>query len=166
MIKSKSTSSYSLTNYGMNLPISKAGVFFHYNSPPFKFCNRKRLKEFLFFLFIKEHRKLFTLDYIFCSDDFLLEINKRYLSHDDLTDIITFDLSEKKGSSPITGEIYISIERVKDNAQTFNTSFGDELLRVIFHGALHLCGYKDKTPPHSRQMRSKEDHYLVLFKTF
>ena len=77
-----------------------------------------------------------------CSDEYLLEINQAYLKHDDLTDIITFDLSDSPGV--IKGEIYISVERVLDNALLFNTSFRDELARVVFHGALHLCGYKDK----------------------
>ncbi len=83
------------------------------------------------------------LQYIFCSDAYLLDINREYLQHDFFTDIITFDLSEK--GQPINAEIYISVERVRDNAANYNSSFRKEIHRVIFHGVLHLCGYKDKS---------------------
>lgn len=101
------------------------------------------------------------LSYIFCSDSYLLVINQQYLEHDDYTDIITFDLS----SSPkeIVGEVYISIDRVKENAHELSVSFNTELHRVIFHGALHLCGYKDKSIKDASVMRFKEDKYLKLY---
>lgn len=123
--------------------------------------NRQSLKAFLQSLFKKEGVKLNSLQYIFCSDKYLLEINCQYLNHDYYTDIITFNLSDKP--VPVNGEIYISIDRVKDNAQNFNTSFKQELHRVIFHGALHLCGYKDKTAKEEKLMREKEDHYIKLY---
>lgn len=123
--------------------------------------NRTRLKQFLGSLFKKEGKALGELQYIFCSDDYLLEINRQYLNHDFYTDIITFDLSEK--SHPINAEIYISVDRVRENAKEYDSSLKKELHRVIFHGALHLCGYKDKTPQQKKLMRQKEDKYLGLW---
>jgi probable rRNA maturation factor len=120
---------------------------------------RKVLKLFIPSIF-KTEKKLFEqLDIIFCTDDYLLELNKTQLNHNYFTDIITFDLSESK-SSPIQGEIYISIDRVRDNANTFNTTFKRELHRVIFHGVLHLCGYKDKKKEDIVTMRKMEEYYL------
>jgi probable rRNA maturation factor len=101
------------------------------------------------------------LQYIFCSDKYLLGINKSYLQHDYYTDIISFDLSETKGK--LIGEVYISIDRVKDNAKTHKTSFKEELLRVIFHGALHFCGYKDKKPAEIKKMHAQEDKWLKSY---
>ncbi len=98
------------------------------------------------------------LQYIFCSDDFLLDINQRYLKHDDYTDIITFDLSEEKKS--IQGEIYISIPRVQENAKLFHSGFRNELHRVMVHGVLHLCGLKDKSKKEAEIMRSSEQRAL------
>ncbi len=123
--------------------------------------DRKRLKLFIAQLFEYEAERLNQLDYIFCSDNFLLDINKRFLNHDYYTDIITFDLSEKSG--PIVGEIYISLDRIRENAILYKTALQQELLRVIFHGALHLCGYKDKSKKDSSLMRAKENFYLNLF---
>ena len=99
--------------------------------------------------------------YIFCNDRYLLDINRRYLNHEDFTDIISFDLS----SDPtiIHGEIYISVERVRDNATKLGVSFKEELHRVVFHGALHLCGYKDKLKSDQLIMREMEDRYLGLY---
>ncbi len=136
-------------------------ISFHYQQAGFKFPNRNRLKAFLLSLFKKEQKELNTLTYIFCSDDYLLEINKSFLQHDYYTDIITFELAEKNQATE--GEIYISIDRVKDNAQSEKTSFTKELHRVIFHGALHLCGYKDKTPQQEKQMRAKEDEWMERY---
>lgn len=124
--------------------------------------NRKGLKAFIFSLFSKEGRVLNEMNIIFCSDDYLLEINRQHLQHNFYTDIITFDLSESK-SGAITAELYISIDRVKDNASLLNTKFALELHRVIFHGALHLCGYSDKSKKDIAIMRAKEDEYLSLY---
>jgi probable rRNA maturation factor len=122
---------------------------------------RTKLKSFLNALFIKERKQLGELNYVFCSDDYLLDINRRFLSHDYYTDIITFDISESKAE--VIGEVYISIDRVKDNAVQLQQTTQRELLRVIIHGALHLCGYKDKTKAQQKVMRQKEDDYLLMF---
>lgn len=123
---------------------------------------RKRLKAFLKEMFIKEGKKEGNISFIFCSDDFLLDINKRFLSHDYYTDIITFDLSPIH-SEEIDAEIFISGDRVKDNAAKFNETINNEFHRVMFHGILHLCGYKDKTPTQLAQMRKKENLYLKAY---
>ena len=132
-------------------------VGFHNKLKYLKLPARKQLKDFIVFLFKNENRELHSLNYIFCSDKDLLKLNIEYLKHDYFTDIITFDLSE---NSAVTGEFYISIDRVKENAEELNLTFSQELHRVIFHGALHLCGYRDKTPKEQRLMRKKEDEYL------
>lgn len=123
--------------------------------------NRKHLKEFIPGIFRREKTKLRQLNYIFCSDEYLLDINREYLSHDYYTDIITFDLSTT--GTGITGEIYISIDRVKENAKQAGTSIREELHRVIFHGALHLCGYKDKLKADKHLMTQMENKYLNLY---
>lgn len=110
----------------------------------------------------KERATIVSLNYIFCSDSYLLKLNKAYLNHSTLTDIITFDYSEKAG--PVNGEIYISIDRVRDNAKAFKTSLHLELHRVIIHGVLHLLGYRDKKPSEKVIMRKKEEAYLSLLK--
>ncbi|HVU85535.1 MAG TPA: rRNA maturation RNase YbeY, partial [Puia sp.] len=128
---------------------------------PTSFSQRGHLKSFISTLFKKEGKKLDEISYIFCSDDYLLEINRQYLKHDYYTDIITFGLSEP--GQPINAEIYISVDRIKDNAREFKTSFKRELHRVIFHGALHLCGYKDKKKEDQQVMRKMEDKYLTQY---
>ncbi len=124
------------------------------------FKHKALLRSFVAEIFRLEKKPLYSLQYVFCSDNYLLQINKQFLQHDDYTDIITFDLSESKST---LGEIYISIDRVRDNAMTIGTGFQQEIQRVIFHGALHLCGYKDKKKSEIESMRYKEDHYLRLF---
>ena len=121
--------------------------------------HRTELKHFITKLFNQEKVPAISLGYVFCSDDFLLQMNKDYLQHDYYTDIITFDLSDSK-HSPIIGEVYISVDTVKSNAAKFNTTAAHELHRVIFHGALHLCGYKDKSKNEKVLMTKKEDQYL------
>jgi len=106
-----------------------------------------------------EKHTLAELNFIFCSDNYLLEINKQYLNHDTFTDIITFDNSEKDGV--IFGDIFISIDRIKENAKTFNVALNDELHRVIIHGTLHLLGYPDKKKEEKALMTKKEDFYLA-----
>jgi rRNA maturation RNase YbeY len=123
---------------------------------------RKKLKSFINKIFTQEGRKILALNYVFCSDEELLRINKAYLKHDFYTDIITFDLSENP--QEIIGETYISVERVRENASSFKTSIQEELLRVIFHGVLHLCGYKDKSNQEKLLMRKKEDDYLIMYR--
>ena len=123
--------------------------------------NRMALKAFIEKAIKKEGLTIENLQYIFCSDKYILGINKSYLQHDYYTDIISFDLSETRGK--LIGEVYISIDRVKDNAITHKTSFKEELLRVIFHGALHFCGYKDKKPSDIKKMRAQEDKWLKSY---
>ena len=136
-------------------------ISFHFLYDRFSFRDRKKVKRFLLDLFKKEGKVIAHISYIFCDDAYLLEINQSYLQHDTFTDIITFDLSEEKNQ--LISDIYISIERVKENSKAFTTSFESELLRVIFHGALHLCGYKDKTKADQMKMRQMEDYYLQQF---
>lgn len=121
--------------------------------------SKRKLSGFLDKL-VKQHVdiKKTDLHYIFCNDAYLLAINKQFLDHDTLTDIITFDLSEEP--RVLLGEIYISTERVAENADLFHTGYEQELHRVIFHGALHLCGFKDKTDAEQHEIRSLEDQCL------
>lgn len=122
---------------------------------------RTALKHFIKRIFKTEGRRVKNLNYIFCSDEYLLQINKNYLKHNFYTDIITFNLSQTPAE--MIGEIYISIDRVKDNATQLGVTIKEELHRVIFHGVLHLCGYKDKSPKHQKEMRAAEDRYLKLY---
>jgi probable rRNA maturation factor len=136
-------------------------VRFFYECESFPFSDRNLLKEFIVKLFKNEKYKLGSLHYIFCTDDALRKMNKKFLNHPDYTDILTFPLSEK--GMPVEGEIYISIDRIKDNSLIFNTLFKEELLRVIFHGALHLCNYNDHSSQEIKKMRERENHYLRLY---
>lgn len=138
-----------------------AKINFRSGDRTFSFPNKTLLKAFIEKLIKKEAGVLTNIDYVFCSDEFLLQMNRDFLQHDYYTDIITFGLSEK--NQPIEAEIYISIDRVKDNAKTLENNYQQEMLRVIFHGALHLCGFKDKTKSEISTMRAKEDQYLQLF---
>ena len=110
----------------------------------------------------KEGYKPKEISIIFCSDEYLLEINKQHLNHNYFTDIITFDLTPKN-EKEITSELYISTDRVKHNAKDYNTTISNELHRVIFHGILHLCGFKDKSKKDTVLMRAKEQEYLSLY---
>lgn len=123
--------------------------------------NRVALKSFIEKRVKKEGYSIETLTYVFCSDKYLLKMNKDFLSHNYYTDIISFDLSENPGN--LIGEVYISVDRVKDNAKTLGTSLKEELHRVIFHGALHFCGYKDKKPSDAKKMRQMEDLWLTAY---
>lgn len=142
------------------MSLSKSKVYFFYQGVKPRLQDRTKLKKFIELVFKKEGKRLLSINYIFCTDEALLEINKQFLKHDFYTDIITFDLSE---TADLTAEIYISIDRVRDNANTLGTSFKSELHRVIFHGVLHLCGYKDKTEIEKAKMRGKEDSYLLSY---
>jgi probable rRNA maturation factor len=136
-------------------------IRFHIQHKKISLRNRTNLKIFLSELFQKESISLASLSYIFCTDEFLLQLNKQYLKHNYYTDVISFDLTNKKG--PLTGEIYISIDRVKDNAALLKQTYYKELHRVIFHGALHLCGFNDKSVKEKLIMRKKEDKYISLY---
>lgn len=139
--------------------MQKVQFYFLDRNPALK--ERTRLKLFIDRLFLLEKKKLGNLSYIFCSDEHLLGINKDFLKHDFYTDVITFDLSSSKTETE--GEVYLSVDRIKDNAKQLGVSFTEELHRVIFHGALHLCGYKDKNKVDQRRMRSAENKYLQLY---
>ncbi len=129
---------------------------------PFRLNKRNKLKVFIIDVFKNESQQFDCLDIIFCSDEYLLKINQDFLKHDYYTDIITFDLSPS--SLPTQGEIYISVERVKENAINLNQSFEEEMHRIIFHGVLHLCGYKDKSKADKAKMTNREDYYLSKYR--
>ena len=123
--------------------------------------NKKPLKVFIEKQLKKEGIGIDSLQYVFCSDEYLLDINNTFLKHNYYTDIISFDLSENKGI--LVADVYISVDRVKDNSKTHQVPYKEELLRVIFHGALHFCGYKDKKPADTKIMRSMEDKWLKAY---
>ena len=124
------------------------------------FVSKKELKRFVKELVAHEGKQLKELSLVFTDDEYLLEVNKQYLNHDYFTDVITFDYSDFPN---VSGDVMISLDRVKDNAQSMNLDFETELYRVVFHGALHLCGYKDKKKEDAVLMRSKEDFYIQMF---
>ena len=127
----------------------------------FKFQGKDKFKSWLKKVADKEGFSINNLNYIFCSDEYLHKINLEYLDHDTYTDIITFDNSEDESS--LEGDIFISIERVRENSQTLNTVFEEELKRVIVHGLLHLCGYNDHTPEDKAEMRRLESEFILIF---
>ena len=134
-------------------------IRFFYEEVDFKLKHPTLVRKWITETAKKEKRQLSEINYIFCSDNYLLSLNQDYLKHNTLTDIITFDNSE---GSVIAGEIYISIERVNENATKYDSELTEELHRVMIHGILHLCGYKDKRPLDKTLMRKKEDAYLSL----
>ena len=137
-----------------------AKINFRSGDRPFIFPDKTGLKSFIESIFKKEKKVLGKINYIFCSDEMLLKINQDFLQHNYYTDIITFGLQEP--GQPIEAEIYISIDRVKDNAIQHGVGYENEMMRVLFHGALHLCGYKDKKKSEIQEMRAKEDQYLRM----
>lgn len=139
----------------------KAKVFFFTNDVSTNIWNRKRLKIFIEGIFKKEGKKLESIIYIFCTDSYLLKINRDFLNHDFYTDIITFNLSERE--NPIVANVFISIDRVRYNAKSLGTTINEEIHRVIFHGALHLCGYNDKSSTQLKKMRERENHYIKKY---
>ncbi|MGZ8516336.1 MAG: rRNA maturation RNase YbeY [Chitinophagaceae bacterium] len=139
---------------------SKSNIYFFFQAPV-TLKQRTQLKEFIEGIFRKEKKKLKGLNYIFCTDKELLAINRQYLNHDYYTDIISFELSGK--NEPLEGDIYISIDRVKENALNLREPLFKELHRVMFHGVLHFCGYQDKTKTQSQKMRIKEERYLSQY---
>ena len=136
--------------------MSSNNIYFH-NQTDFDFDNKESRREWIENTIREEGKQLGEINIIFCDDNSLLEKNKTYLNHNTLTDIITFDYSE---GNKLSADIFISVERVKENAVIFAVSFEQELKRVIIHGILHLMGYKDKSEEESKIMRSKEDFYL------
>jgi len=120
----------------------------------------EKISDWLENLITSENKKLGEINYIFCDDEYLLKVNQDYLQHDYYTDIITFDYVKGK---TISGDIFISLPRISDNASLLSKDFNEEFRRVLAHGVLHLCGYKDKSEEEEKEMRSKEDFYLNLF---
>jgi probable rRNA maturation factor len=139
-------------------------VFFHYADRTLPLTSKIKLRYFIQDIFKKEKISIKRIDYVFCSDEYLLNINRTFLHHDFNTDIITFNLSNT--ITWVEGEIYISVDRVRENASILKIKKEEEFTRVIIHGALHLCGYKDKTKKETKIMGNMEDKYLSLFKNF
>jgi len=137
-------------------------ISFNYESD-FQIENEALLSSWISLMIETEGFKLEEINYIFCDDNYLHKINVEFLNHDTLTDIISFDYSVGK---ILQGDIYISVERVKENAKEFKQSFSDELHRVMIHGVLHYCGYKDKLESELVEMRRKENQYLDLLANF
>lgn len=134
-------------------------INFNYETE-FTLENEQAFEDWLSRVIVSENKKEGEINYIFCDDEYLHKINLEYLNHDTLTDIISFDYSM---GNELNGDIFVSIERVKDNAADFNVLFEDELKRVIVHGVLHYCGYKDKSEVDEALMRSKEDEKIAMF---
>ena len=134
-------------------------INFNYEND-FNLDNEEAISTWLSAVIVSEKKKEGEINYIFCDDDYLHKINLEYLNHDTLTDIISFDYTV---GNELNGDIFVSVERVQDNANDFNVSFEDELKRVLVHGVLHYCGYKDKGDEDERLMRSKEDEKIAMF---
>lgn len=134
-------------------------IDFNYESD-FKLANEDAISSWISNVILSENKKEGDINYIFCDDDYLHKINLEHLQHDTLTDIISFDYSV---GNELHGDIFISVERVADNASDFEVPFDEELRRVMVHGVLHYCGFKDKTPDDAALMRSKEEEKLSLF---
>ena len=139
---------------------NRTSIEFFSNGISFSLKNKASVKKNILSLIQKEKKEVGDISFTFCDDKLLLAQNKKFLKHNTLTDIITFQYSSKK----LSGEIFISIPRIKENAKKFNVTFENELQRVMIHGILHLCGYKDKTAAKKKEMRKKEDYYLKLAK--
>lgn len=134
-------------------------INFHTEGTDYNLDNKRSIQKWITSVINDQKYSLGTINYILCSDEYLLAMNQKYLNHDTFTDVITFDYSTPK---VISGDIFISIERVEENARIFKKTLIDELCRVMVHGVLHLCGYKDKSTEESAEMRKMEDHYLAL----
>jgi probable rRNA maturation factor len=140
--------------------MSSSGIDVFNENTEFRPKNIRNIKKWLLETILAEGKSAGEISIIFCDDNYLLDMNVRYLSHDTLTDVITFDYSE---ADIISGDIFISIDRVRENAIKFSKPLAEEIHRVVVHGVLHLCGYKDKTAKDSAIMRQKEEIYLALF---
>ena len=136
-------------------------VHFYFEKVGLTLKERGKLKGFINSLIAKERKSLNNLNYIFCNDNALLKINQKYLDHNFYTDVITFDLSSSR--KEILADIYISVDRIRENAKSLKLSLKEELHRVMLHGLLHLCGYNDKTEGERTLIRKKEDFYLNLY---
>jgi len=139
-------------------------ITFNNEDIAFTLKNKTILKKWISSVIQQKKRKPGDINFIFCSDDFLLEVNKKYLNHNTLTDIITFDYSKEDPKQAISGDIFISIDRIKENAKKFSKTYENELHRVMIHGVLHLLGYTDKTKSSKAEMTRQEDACLKLIK--
>ena|SRR5215213_7525340 len=138
-----------------------SSINFHYLIAPFYFPRRTAIKKFLSSVFTAHSKKIEAVNFIFCTDKYLLSLNRGFLKHNYYTDVITFELN-KKGEA-ILSDVYISIDRARDNANLYHVSVYNELLRLLIHSSLHLCGFMDKTKKDIAQMRNLEDIYLNSF---
>ncbi|SHL70512.1 rRNA maturation RNase YbeY [Flavobacterium chilense] len=134
-------------------------INFNYETE-FSLDNEQAFADWLSVVIVSENKNEGEINYIFCDDEYLHKINVEYLNHDTLTDIISFDYTV---GNELNGDIFVSVERVEDNAKDFNVSFIEELKRVLAHGILHYCGYKDKSDSEAELMRSKEDEKIAMF---
>jgi rRNA maturation RNase YbeY len=139
--------------------LNLASIHFHSEEADYTPSRPEEVKKWIGESITAEKKTIGELNFIFCTDEYLLVINQEYLQHDTYTDVITFDYVEKE---VISGDIFISIERIEENAVTEGKTFEEELHRVMIHGVLHLMGYKDKTAADARKIRAKEDFYLTL----
>lgn len=135
-------------------------IYFFSADKPIPLKSRKSTKNLIQRIFFSESKMFRKVSFVFCSDEYLLKINTQYLKHNYYTDVITFTISLP--GDAIESEIYISVDRIKENAKTYNVLYQNELLRVIIHGVLHLCGYNDQKPLSKQIMKKKEDLYLQL----
>jgi rRNA maturation RNase YbeY len=135
-------------------------IYFFLEEVSYTLKNKRKIREWIIKAIENEDYKVSMLNYILTNDNILFQLNKEYLRHFTLTDIITFDLSEKEGE--LSADIFISIDRARENAKEFKVSLGNELNRLMIHGVLHLMGYKDKTLEERQMMRAKEEYYLSL----
>lgn len=140
-----------------------SSILFHNADAKLMVKNKKHLSAFIPYIFSNENKKLDSLSVISCSDEYILLLNKQFLKHDYYTDILTFDLSF---GEDICAEIYISLDRIRENSLIGGVSFQDEFYRIVFHGVLHLCGYLDKSSQEREAMTKKENFYLEKFSTF
>jgi probable rRNA maturation factor len=140
-----------------------AKISFHNHNLKFGLKQKRVIAGWLKSVIADEKRQADAITFVFCDDEYLLKLNNEFLQHDTFTDIITFDYTE---DVIIKGDIFISIERVKENSDKFNVGFEEELFRVMVHGVLHLCGYKDKNSEEKKLMRDKEDFYLKKLNSF
>ena len=132
------------------------------NEISYNYKPKRPLYKWIYNIILGEGKKVGDISILLCSDEFILQMNNQHLNHNYYTDVITFDYSDKLNNF-LSGEIYISVDTVNTNATKFNSTFNDELHRVIIHGVLHLCGYKDKTRKEKKTMRNKENESLSLF---
>jgi rRNA maturation RNase YbeY len=159
--KANLTELHLLTNFEIMRSTKNSKINFFFEGARPNLQNRNELRKFINYIFRNEKKRLNSINYIFTTDKKLLKINKEYLKHDFFTDIVTFEFSARQ--EPTKADVYMSTDRINDNAKHLGTTFKSEVHRVIFHGALHLCGYADKTSTQKKEMRQREDFYLSKY---